>query len=54
MTSSGLHLHQVQPLGLESGRKAHLLNIGTLRVFEDLFATQYVIRVGKTERFDLI
>ena len=49
MTSSGLHFHQLQPLGLESGRKAHLANMLTLGIFEDLLAQQYLVRVGRAE-----
>jgi len=49
MTSSGLHLQELTPLGLEKGRKARLLNMLTIRMFEDLLAPQYLVRVGQTE-----
>ncbi len=47
MTSSGLHLHSIKPKGLEAPRKARLLNLATLGLFENLLAEQYLIRVGK-------
>lgn len=47
MTSSGLHLQQLIPLGLEAGRKARLVNMLTLGVFEELLAPQYLVRVGR-------
>lgn len=49
MTSSGLHLHKLQPLGLEVGRKARLVNMATFGIFEELLAPQYLARVGRTE-----
>jgi len=46
MTSSGLHLQETKPLGLESGRKARLVNNITGGVFEEFLATQYLVKAG--------
>jgi 2-polyprenyl-3-methyl-5-hydroxy-6-metoxy-1,4-benzoquinol methylase len=46
MTSSGLHLHEMRPSGLEKGRKTRLANQLTLGLFEDFLALQYIIRAG--------
>ena len=46
MTSSGLHLQETKPLGLESGRKARLVNNITGGVFEEFLAPQYLVKAG--------
>ncbi|MGO9545648.1 MAG: class I SAM-dependent methyltransferase [Rhodomicrobium sp.] len=49
MTSSGLHLQETQPLGLENGRKAHLINMLTGGVIEEFLAPQYLVKVAQSE-----
>ena len=49
MTSSGLHLDQTAPLGLEPGRKARLINRLTGGIFEEFLAPQYLIKVSQSK-----